>query len=302
MAYSGTIRRCLISSPSDVATSDLTIVRNQMNRWNGVYGHTFATAVIPISWGTHAAAEFGQAPQEILNKQLVDRCDMCIAIFATRLGTETRNAESGTAEEIERLADANKYVGVLRSLKPIESVKNINATQLRKLDKYLNKISDKSLVMDYKDDAELVNRIDAMLTWAVSSDQSRSVTELAHATGIPQSYAEVWPRVESEDRIRTSPRGELRTSRNWYLVLTNTGNSPARDVRITVEAPDGGPTSWGIHGISENGQPDVEILAPNGGEARFPIFMSLASGPQSRCTVTWTDERGEQSNTATLQR
>jgi hypothetical protein len=301
MAYSGTIRRCLISSPGDVAHGDLTIVRNQMNRWNGVYGDTFATAIIPISWGTHAAAEFGQAPQEILNKQLVDRCDMCIAIFAARLGTATRNSESGTAEEIERLADANKYVGVLRSLKPPDSVKNINGTQLRKLEKYLDKISDKSLVMDYKDDAELVNRIDAMLTWAVSSDQSRSVTELAHATGIPQSFAEVWPRVESEDRVRTT-RGELKTSRNWYLVLANTGPSPARDVRFKVEAPEGGPTSWGIPDISENGEPDVEVLAPHGGEVRFPIFLSLASGPQARCTVTWTDERGERSNVANLRR
>ena len=302
MAYSGTIRRCLISSPSDVPHGDLTIVRNQMNRWNGVYGQTFATAIIPISWGTHAAAEFGQAPQEILNKQLVDRCDMCIAIFATRLGTATRNAESGTAEEIERLADANKYVGVLRSLKPPDSVKNINATQLRKLEKYLDKISDKSLVMDYKDDAELVNRIDAMVTWAVSSDQSRTVTELGHATGMAQSYAEVWPRLESEDRIRTSSRGQLSTSRNWYLVLANTGTSPARGVRFKLESPDGGPTSWILANASRDSQPEIEVLAPHGGEARFPIFLSLASGPQSRCIVTWTDERGEQSNMATLQR
>jgi hypothetical protein len=301
MSYSGTIRRCLISSPGDVSHGDLTIVRNQMNRWNGVYGQTFATAIIPISWGTHAAAEFGQAPQEILNKQLVDRCDMCIAIFAARLGTTTKNAESGTAEEIERLADAGKYVGVLRSLKPIESVKNINATQLRKLEKYLDKISDNSLVMEYKDDAELVNRIDAILTWAVSSDQSRSVTELAQATGIAQSYAEVWPRLESEDRIRTSSRGQLSTSRNWHLVLANTGTAPARDVRFKLEAPDGGPSSWRIWD-GTNSEPEVEVLAPKGGEVSFPLFPVLAGGPQARCIVTWTDERGEQSNTATLRR
>jgi hypothetical protein len=226
---------------------------------------------------------------------------MCIAIFATRLGTATRNAESGTAEQIERLADANKYVRraeVVEANRVCEKHQCHPASEAREIPGQ----DQRQMVMEYRDDAELVNRIDAMLAWAVSSDQSRSVTELEHATGIPQSYAEVWPRVESEDRLRTSPRGELRSSRNWYLVLTNTGKSPAREVRVKVEAPDGGPTSWQVHDISENGEVDVEVLAPHGGEARFPIFLSLASGPQARCVVTWTDERGEQSNTAILRR
>jgi hypothetical protein len=225
---------------------------------------------------------------------------MCIAIFARRLGTATRNAESGTAEEIERLRDANKYVAILRSRRPVDLPAG-SLNQAKKLEQYLKKISNYGLILEYSNDVELVGQLNNILPAAVASDQTRSVTELAHATGIPQSYAEVWPRVESEDRIRTSPRGELRTSRNWYLVLANTGSSPARDVRFKLEAPDGRPTSWQIAGGSENGERDIEVLAPHGGEARFPIFLTLASGPQARCVVTWMDERGEQSNTATLQ-
>jgi hypothetical protein len=300
MSYDGIIRQCLISSPIDVPRGDLAIIRTEINRWNGVYGPQFRTSITPISWGLHAAAEFGQTPQEILNKQLVDRCDMCIAIFARRLGTATRNAESGTAEEIERLREAGKYVAILRSRRPVDlSASSLN--QAKKLEQYLNKISSIGLILEYSNDAELVGQVSNILPAAVSSDQSRTLTELAHATDVPRSYAEVWPRVESEDRVRTT-RGQLKTSRNWYLVLANTGPSPAREVRFKVEAPDGSPTSWRIAGGSENGEPDIEVLAPNGGEARFPIFLSLASGPQSRCVVTWMDERGEQSNTATLTR
>ncbi len=55
--------------------------------------------MLPISWGQHAAAVFGRPPQEIINEQLVDECDGCIAIFHMRLGTATESAESGTAEE-----------------------------------------------------------------------------------------------------------------------------------------------------------------------------------------------------------
>jgi hypothetical protein len=294
------IRQCLISAPGDVPATDLSIVHKEINRWNGVYGPTFATAVTPISWGTHAAAEFGDAPQEILNKQIVDDCDMCIALFARRLGTATRRAESGTAEEIQRLSEAGKYVGVLRSRRPVDLPAS-GITQLRKLEKYLSKISSTALVLEYSNYSELVGHVNNILPAAVASDQSRSVSELADATSIPQSYAEVWPRLESEDRVRTSSRGELRTSRNWSLVFANTGTSPARDVRFKLEAPDGGLT-WRVMERSEDGEPDIEILAPHGGEARFPVFPVLAAGPQARCTVTWTDERGEQSNTATLRR
>src|ERR1017187_1743877 len=96
MAYSVLARRLLISCPGDVPDSDLHLVQQAINRWNGIYGEQFGAAIIPISWGTHAAAEFGDAPQDLLNKQLVDRCDICLALFANRLGTPTASADSGT--------------------------------------------------------------------------------------------------------------------------------------------------------------------------------------------------------------
>jgi hypothetical protein len=101
--------------------ADLAIVRKVINRWNGMYGQQFGAAVIPVSWGSHAAAEFGRHPQEILNEQLVDSCDMCLAIFANRLGTPTATAESGTVDEIERLHAAGKYVAILRSHRPVDT-------------------------------------------------------------------------------------------------------------------------------------------------------------------------------------
>jgi hypothetical protein len=48
------------------------MLHQAINRWNGIYGRSFKTVVVPISWGSHAAAEFGQPPQEILNGQIVD--------------------------------------------------------------------------------------------------------------------------------------------------------------------------------------------------------------------------------------
>jgi hypothetical protein len=122
-------------------------------------------------------------------------------------------------------------------------------------------------------------------------DRTRSVTELEHA-----GYADVWPRVEHEDRQWSKHLG---TYRSWYLALSNVGNAPARDVRVRTEPINEGENAWEPTTEAAVGSPDVEVLGPDG-EIRFPVGATLANSAQVRCIVTWTDGRGEQTNTATL--
>ena len=241
----------------------------------------------------HAAAEFGQAPQEILTGNLSIDATCASRFSRRRLARQTKKAESGTAEEIERLADAGKYVGVLRSARPV-TTNSINVTQLRNLERYLKKISDKSLVLEYADDAQLNERVDTILAWAASSDQSRSAIELEH-----KHTANVWPLVEIEDKKSPTVIGHL--DRYWYLKLVNTGDGQARDIRVKTEPITRG-EPWEIVTGIDGDAPDVEVLGPNGGpnQIRFPIGASMASAAQVRCIVTWTDDRSERSNTTTL--
>jgi hypothetical protein len=67
----------------------------------------------------------------VINDQLVDACDMGIALFATRLGTPTRDSVSGTANEIERLS-AGRPVEVLRSRRPVDLAR-VDLEQAQKL-------------------------------------------------------------------------------------------------------------------------------------------------------------------------
>jgi hypothetical protein len=87
-------------------------------------------------------------------------------------------------------------------------------------------------------------------------------------------------------------------SRDWYLVLHNTGALSAHDVRFEFDhwGKDG---TWDVLGRSTDGGPDVGILAP-GSEARFVIAVSLGSAPQALCKVTWTDESGPGERVAML--
>jgi hypothetical protein len=298
MPYSAMTYRLLISSPGDVPVEDLAIIRDAINRWNGVYGHQVGSVILPISWGTHAAAAFGGHPQEIINDQLVDDCDMCIALFANRMGTETHVAESGTAEEIERIHKAGNYVAVLRCRRPV-SMASVDLEQAGRLEDYMKSLQGAALVLSYENEAELQRHVDNVLSNAITQARTRAEVQLETTPDSePVRVAEVWPRVESEPRVKTDSKGRVKTSRNWYLVLANTGDAPARDVRFRTEA-EGSESgdAWFVHG-NKDGE-TIESVAPQG-EIRFAIFATFGSAQQVRCTVTWTDDRGERSNSTTL--
>lgn len=297
MTYSASVHRLLISCPGDVPHEDLSIIQKTINRWNGTYGDNFGAAVIPISWGTHAAADFGSPPQQLINRQLVEKCDICIAIFANRLGTPTASAESGTAEEIENFGKDGRYVGVLRSVRDVNPTM-IDLDQARKLNDYLSRLGENALILEYATDAELSAHVDAILVAAISRNRGRADVQIAESHATPAKVAEIWPKVESSERVKTSSKGELRTSRSWYMVLTNTGDAPARNVRFHLE-PMGQGEAWMVIADQTDDQPAIEILAP-GTDMRFNIAASFGSATQMRCTVAWIDDRGEQENIATL--
>ncbi|MCG8926146.1 DUF4062 domain-containing protein [Lentzea sp. CC55] len=246
--------------------------------------------VLPISWSEHAAAEFGQPPQAILNRQIVDSCDGCIAIFANRMGTPTAVAASGTAEEIHRLAESGKYVGILRCRRDVKPG-TIDHIQAARLDDYLNSITGQALILSYSSDAELARHVNNILVQAVSRDQARADLQRQEDTAPPAPIAEVWPRIESYERQIGN-----RSTRDWRLVLHNTGSAPANNVYFSLDDEN----TWHVMRNSENpDEPDVEILAP-GGEAKFHMAVTFASASRALCTVQWDDSRGRQQNSATL--
>src|ERR1700722_3492592 len=109
MAYEARVFQILIASPSDVKDERL-ILEDVIYEWNSVYSRDRRVVLLPVRWETHSAPEMGEPPQVILNQQIVDNCDMAIGVFWTRLGTPTTKAESGTAEEIQRVGTAGKPV------------------------------------------------------------------------------------------------------------------------------------------------------------------------------------------------
>src|ERR1700726_1514001 len=97
--------RIMIGSPSDLA-EERAAATDAINEWSAQHADAEGAVLLPVKWETHAIPTSGVRPQTAINDQLVDRCDILIGMFWTKLGTSTGVAASGTVEEIDRFVAA----------------------------------------------------------------------------------------------------------------------------------------------------------------------------------------------------
>lgn len=148
MAYDCRVYRILIASPSDVEEEREIAVR-VIQEWNDLYSYSRKIALLPLRWETHTAPEYGTRPQEVINRTIVDQCDLLVGIFWTRIGSPTGVAESGTLEEIERVGNAEKPVMLYFSRVEIDPDR-IDLSQIEKLKNFKKKTYPKGLTESYK--------------------------------------------------------------------------------------------------------------------------------------------------------
>lgn len=118
MPYPATVIRVMVSSPSDCGDAQI-LARTVIDDWNAAHSSEQGLYLAAVGWGSHAAPEMGDRPQEIINKQVLRDCDLLIAVFWTRLGTPTGKASSGTVEEIEEHLNARRPVMLYFSEAPL---------------------------------------------------------------------------------------------------------------------------------------------------------------------------------------
>src|SRR5258708_20878205 len=94
--------KCLLISPGDV-TDERNALTNMMNSWNAQIGMALNVRVELVRWELHGTPDMSAPAQAVLNKQLLDTCELAVAVFWSRIGTATQDYESGSVEEIYRL-------------------------------------------------------------------------------------------------------------------------------------------------------------------------------------------------------
>jgi len=94
-------------------------------------------------------------PQEAINRRIVDDCDMLVGIFWTKLGTPTGEADSGTLEEIERVAKAGKPVMLYFSHVPVDP-NRVDLNQMGLLKSFRDRILANALVETFSSSLDFV--------------------------------------------------------------------------------------------------------------------------------------------------
>lgn len=119
MSYQATVFKVMIASPGDVA-AERKIIRDVIAEWNNVNADSRQIILLAVGWETHSAPEMGDRAQAIINKRILNDCDLLVGVFWTRLGTATGEYASGTVEEIEEHLKADKPAMLYFSDQPVE--------------------------------------------------------------------------------------------------------------------------------------------------------------------------------------
>ena len=169
----------LIASPRDVS-EERDIIREEIHRWDSMHAVETKMSLQPVGWETDATPDLRERGQAVINRQLVDKCDMLIGVFWTRLGTPTPEADSGTVEEIERAANEGKRCIVYFSDKEI-SPSDIDHEQYKRLQEYKQVFNRRGLTDSYKTLEEFRERVSRHITKAVQDiareDRERRAAE-----------------------------------------------------------------------------------------------------------------------------
>jgi hypothetical protein len=131
MPFKPVAYRLLIASPSDLA-EERQAATEAVNEWNAQHSVAESVVLLPVRWETQAMPQSGIRPQEAINRQLVQGCDVLVGMFWTKIGTSTGVAESGTIEEIDQFVSAGKPALLYFSSRPIDPNK-IDLKQHRRL-------------------------------------------------------------------------------------------------------------------------------------------------------------------------
>jgi len=158
--------KCLLISPSDVQEERESLSRC-VAQWNAQIGEALGAKVELVKWETHSAPDIAKEPQQALNHQIVDYCDFGIAIFWYRLGTPTKNHESGSIEEIKRITQSGKRVLVYFCSRAIPQ-NVLSNEQFSRLQKTKESFSEKGLLGSYSDTENLMQQFQLHLTKVIS--------------------------------------------------------------------------------------------------------------------------------------
>ena len=168
MSYEAEVFNVMIASPGDVK-AERAQVREVIHEWNAVHSKSRKIVLLPIGWETHSAPEMGSGPQEIINRQILEKCDLLIGVFWTRVGTATTQYASGTVEEIEKHVDGGRPAMLYFSNQPA-ALDTVDHEQYKLLTEFKKTCRQRSLYEGYEDLSDFRNKFARQLQITINEN------------------------------------------------------------------------------------------------------------------------------------
>lgn len=301
LATQSWVVQLLISAPGDVPPGHLQVIEGTIAQWNRAHGRHYGLIFTSTDWSGTAPA-FGDYPQDVINRQIVNSADAAIAVFADRLGTPTPSHPSGTAEEIEVLRAAGKHVGILLNECPRAAPGKDEMEQRSKLLEYVDEVRTEALTRSYTDLGQLDIITQNVLNFLASTfmdDAQEALRGTVRSSARPPIEASdpaegVWPRVEFTDHVVAKKDGSSSVVRKFFVVIASNVNRPVNNVSWRFEDGDGNRVDFD-GGYSEQ-LGGIALLPPNGSQ-HFILEQDFGSASNALCIVNWTDTDGSQRET-----
>ncbi len=169
MAYNAVVCNVMIASPSDVK-EERDIARAVIWNWNYLHSDRTKIVLIPVGWETHSAPAMGDRPQAIINKQVLDGCDLLVGIFWTRLGTPTGQDVSGTVEEINRHVQKGKPAMLYFSLAPVRP-DSVDSEEYERLKGFKEQCETRGLIDTYETQGQFKDKLTSHLVRTIFRDE-----------------------------------------------------------------------------------------------------------------------------------
>ncbi|MDD2942937.1 MAG: DUF4062 domain-containing protein [bacterium] len=181
MSFQATVYNVMIASPSDVA-AERNIIREVIYEWNGIHAEKTQSILRPVGWETNSYPAMGDEPQALINKQILNGCDLLVGVFWTRIGTSTANYASGTIEEIEEHIKANKPAMLYFSGAPVHP-DSVDPEQYSALKNFKESCQSRGLYETYEDKSTFRDKFFRQLQLMINNDPNFAVTrELKQST------------------------------------------------------------------------------------------------------------------------
>lgn len=156
----------------------------------------------------------GQA-QEIINNQVLDRCDLLVGVFWTRIGTPTTGYASGTVEEIEEHIKTDKPAMLYFSSQPV-ALDTVEPEQYAQLKAFKESCQSRSLYESYDSHSSFKDKFYRQLQLKLNQHTLFQTASISTPVDLVQSKTPL-PQLSDESRILLKEASQDRNGTVMHL-------------------------------------------------------------------------------------